>query len=298
MNIFNINILLFLFIGSVCLLAQNFSGSYILQDYSPAVTLLLKQDTNGEIMGVINLEGKEYEIKAQQEGNNLIGFINDSGNLINFSGSFIDENLQLNVYSPDAATNEYAEEAEIWVFQRQDDQIELTETKNENVVINGNILSEEQLSELEAIYSVKPLPGNYWYDSACGLYGVVGYAAYGFMLSGHELGELDSNASNGDTGVFVNGRELPQLEWAVWSQLLGYVIQPGRYWLDENGNAGYEGNPIPTENLYMAAQRNYSDGSGGGDNIWSTRFSAGNYDSNNQRGYVSVPGYGPVGYGF
>jgi hypothetical protein len=298
MNIFNINILLFLFIGSVCLLAQNFSGSYILQDYSPAVTLLLKQDTNGKIMGVINLEGEEYEINAQQEGNNLIGFINDSGNLIKFSGSFIDENLQLNVYSPDAATNEYAEEAEIWVFQRQDDQIELTETKNENVVINGNILSEEQLSELEAIYSVKSLPGNYWYDSACGLYGVVGYAAYGFMLSGHELGELDSNASNGDTGVFVNGRELPQLEWAVWSQLLGYVIQPGRYWLDENGNAGYEGNPIPTENLYMAAQHNYSDGSGGGDNIWSTRFSAGNYDSNNQRGYVSVPGYGPVSYGF
>ena len=119
------------------------------------------------------------------------------------------------------------------------------------------------------------------------------------MLAGHEFGKLNSNASNGDTGVFVNGRELPQLEWAVWSQMLGYVIQPGRYWLDENGNAGYEGNPIPTENLYMAAQRNYYGGSGGGgDNIWSTRFSAGNYDSDNQRGYVSVPGYGPVGYGF
>jgi hypothetical protein len=34
------------------------------------------------------------------------------------------------------------------------------------------------------------------------------------------------------------------------------------------------------------------------DNFWSTRFSAGNYDSGNQRGYVSVPGHGPVGYGF
>jgi len=39
-------------------------------------------------------------------------------------------------------------------------------------------------------------------------------------------------------------------------------------------------------------------GGGGGDNTWSTRFSAGNYDNDNSRGYVSVPGYGPVGYGF
>jgi hypothetical protein len=34
-----------------------------------------------------------------------------------------------------------------------------------------------------------------------------------------------------------------------------------------------------------------------GDNFWSTPFSAGNHDPGNQRGYVSVPGVGPVGYG-
>jgi hypothetical protein len=120
------------------------------------------------------------------------------------------------------------------------------------------------------------------------------------MLAGHRFGKLDASASNGNSGVFVNGRHLPQSEWLVWSQLLGYVIQPGRYWLDDSGNAGYEGNPTPTENLYLAAQRNAyrTGGSGSGDNFWSSRFGAGNYDSGNQRGYVSVPGHGPVGYGF
>ena len=175
----------------------------------------------------------------------------------------------------------------------------MKQSGNTKVTINGITLTDEQISEIEQIYSVKPLPGNYWYDPYSGLYGVVGYQAFGFMLTGHDFGDLHSNASNGDAGVFVNGRELPQVEWIIWSQLLGYVIQPGRYWLDENGNAGYEGNPIPTDNLYLAAQRNYYSGSGGGgDNIWSSRFGAGNYDSNNQRGYVSVPGYGPIGYGF
>ncbi len=119
------------------------------------------------------------------------------------------------------------------------------------------------------------------------------------MYPGHNFGQLNRKASNGGTRVIVNGRELPQTEWAVWSYILGYWIQQGSYWLDNNGNAGYEGNSVAVVNLFMAARQSAYRGRGGsGDNFWSTRFSAGNFDSGNQRGYVSVPGYGPVGYGF
>jgi hypothetical protein len=34
-----------------------------------------------------------------------------------------------------------------------------------------------------------------------------------------------------------------------------------------------------------------------GDHDWRRSFSAGNYDPNSGEGYVSVPGYGPVGFG-
>jgi hypothetical protein len=170
---------------------------------------------------------------------------------------------------------------------------------NDQIIINGTPLSDAQITEIETLYGVKPKPGNYWYDSKSGLYGVIGYAAFGFMLPGHEFGELQRSASNGTTSVVVNGRELPYNEWLVWSQVLGYPIQPGFYWFDHLGNAGYEGNPIPTVNLYQTAQQNAMQGQWeGGDNFWSTRFSSGNYDRGNTRGYVSVPGYGPVGYGF
>ena len=37
---------------------------------------------------------------------------------------------------------------------------------------------------------------------------------------------------------------------------------------------------------------------GGGDNFWSSMLGAGNSNADNTQGYVSVPGYGPVGYGF
>ena len=167
------------------------------------------------------------------------------------------------------------------------------------IFINTVVLSKQQIIEFEKTYGIQPRPGKYWYDSKSGLYGVVGYPAYGFMFAGHSFGKLRRNASNGHTRVFVNGREIPQSEWAVWSYMLGYWIQPGMYWLDHQGNAGYQGNPTPVVNLFVAAQQNTYRGRGGsGDNFWSSRFSAGNYDSGNQRGYVSVPGHGPIGYGF
>lgn len=84
------------------------------------------------------------------------------------------------------------------------------------------------------------------------------------MLAGHDLGELEANASNGDSPVYVKARQPSQSEWLVWSYLLGYMIQPGS----------------------------------GGENFWSTRFSAGNSNAQNTQGYVSVPGHGPVGNGF
>ena len=167
------------------------------------------------------------------------------------------------------------------------------------ISINGQVLNAQQVQELAALYGVQPQPGAYWYDASSGLYGVVGHQAFGFMHPGHNFGAMNTNVSSGDTNVYVNGRELPQSEWVIWSYMLGAPIQPGSYWLDAQGNAGYVGNAYPVVNLYAAAQQNSYIGQGGsGDNFWTSRFSAGNYDSNNQRGYVSVPGYGPVGYGF
>ncbi len=171
--------------------------------------------------------------------------------------------------------------------------------QDNKIIINDLELTETQLKQIENEYGVKPKAGNYWYDSKSGLYGAVGYASFGFMLPGHEFGELQQDASEGNTNVIVNGRELPMNEWLVWSYVLGYYIQVGNYWFDHQGNAGYIGNSIPTVNLYLAAQQNYYKGQGSsGDNFWSTRFSAGNSDRGNTRGYVSVPGHGPVGYGF
>ena len=175
---------------------------------------------------------------------------------------------------------------------------------NQHVTINGHALTASEINELQMIYGVRPQPGNYWYDKVSGMYGAIGESTSGFMYPNHLFGKLYAGCSEGDTKVFMNGRELPYEEWQVWSQVLSAYIQQGRYWFDVYGNIGYEGYNHPVANLYLAAQQRaamYGQAQsygGGGDNFWSSRFSAGNYNAGNTQGYVSVPGVGPVGYGF
>ena len=285
--------------------AQDLTEIYAANVTSMAILLNLAQVQNDNIVGTMTFDGIEYSLTGRKKGDQVTGILTRGAEKLQFRAKYKQQDLLFTISD--------ATETETILFTRlESNEISDVPTKetayrDEKVIINGTELSHAQIDELEAMYGFKPLPGNYWYDATSGLYGVMGFSAYGFMFAGHDFGKLDSNASNGDSNVFVNGRQLPQMEWLFWSQLLGYVIQPGRYWLDADGNAGYEGNLTPVENLYLAAQRNTAaqnnafnsrSGGGGGDNFWSSRFSAGNYDQGNQRGYVSVPGHGPVGYGF
>lgn len=87
----------------------------------------------------------------------------------------------------------------------------------------------------------------------------------GFTLAGLPLGgKLPANISGGGTGVFINGRELHPLDVQALQSLVGQLL-PGRYWLDAQGYAGYEGGPA-IANLQQLAQQLYRQGSGVGEN--------------------------------
>jgi hypothetical protein len=112
------------------------------------------------------------------------------------------------------------------------------------VVINGTRLSNKQVNSLEQAYRVKIQDGAYWYDKTCGAWGLQGGPTAGFILPNLDLGgPLRADASNGTTGVFVNGRQLHTYDVLALQQLLGPVAL-GRYWLDAQGNVGIEGGPM------------------------------------------------------
>jgi hypothetical protein len=83
----------------------------------------------------------------------------------------------------------------------------------------------------------------------------------GLGIAGLNIGgPLRVDASRGNTGVFINGRELHQMD-VVGLQQLGPVYR-GRYWVDAYGNCGFEGGPALLNLVQVArAKRQASDGS-------------------------------------
>jgi hypothetical protein len=279
--------------------SQDFSGSFTGHSDGQQATLTLKKNAAGDFSGTLQSGGMTLAIKGRVKNNILSGTVGDESEGFRFRAHWQGSQLAFTMSEAD----ESGDENEIVMFERSSSTRTTAqkprERTREEVIINDAPLSKRQIAEIEKQYGVKPKPGNYWYDAKSGLYGVVGYPAYGYMQPNHRFGSMKKDASNGNTGIFINGRELPPLEYTVWSYMVGSWIQAGTYWLDHQGNAGYEGNPTPVINLFVAAKQNGYQGQGGsGDNFWTTRFSAGNYDSGGSRGYVSVPGYGPIGYGF
>ncbi len=142
------------------------------------------------------------------------------------------------------------------------------------VIINSVRLSDEQVRSLEQQYRIPIQDGAYWYDQICGAWGLQGGPQAGVIQAGLNLGgPLRPDASNGNTGVFVNGRQLHQVD-VLRLQQLGPVYA-GRYWVDAYGNFGLEGGPM-LGNLMALMQPAGSYGS----NTVNSRFGTLNTDGN------------------
>jgi len=142
------------------------------------------------------------------------------------------------------------------------------------VVVNGQPLTAETLRALQQAYPVPIAPGRYWYDRVSGAWGVEGAPIAGQMIAGLALGgELRPDASRGNSGVFINGRQLTQGERAYLEQLCQTPVIPARYWILYNGIGGYEGGPpifnlgqcpglARQNNAPRSMSRTYCDGNG------------------------------------
>lgn len=147
------------------------------------------------------------------------------------------------------------------------------------IVINGKPVDAKEMETIRALerrFSVQVIPGEYWYDPRSGLYGAEGHGAFGQTVPNLMIGgKLREDASKGDTGVWVNGRQLHRTDVAYLETCT--PVTPGRYWLDAAGYGGFEGGP-PQWNIAQlcAAARQRSGSSyrgsygsviGGGDTV-------------------------------
>ncbi len=122
-----------------------------------------------------------------------------------------------------------------------------------NVIVNGARLADGQVTTLQRQYGVRIHDGDYWYDGRTGAWGLRGGPTVGFVVPGLALGgALRRDASGGNTGVVINGRELHWLDVTRLQQIV--PVYRGSYWMDANGNFGLVGGPL-IGNIWALSQR-------------------------------------------
>ncbi|XP_071705320.1 uncharacterized protein [Rutidosis leptorrhynchoides] len=85
------------------------------------------------------------------------------------------------------------------------------EKSRSDVFVNGQLLTDRKVRKAEKLAG-PILPGDYWYDSLAGFWGVMNQPCLGIIPPFIEEFDhpMPKNCAAGNTGVFVNGRELNQ----------------------------------------------------------------------------------------
>jgi hypothetical protein len=180
-------------------------------------------------------------------------------------------------------------------------------------VVNDKVLTNADRARFERDYGLRIVDGSYWYDPACGAWGLEGGPTMGYLLPGMPLGgALRADASGSQTPVFVNGRALHSYDLIALQMLVGQVYS-GRYFLDARGNFGREGGPplinlVALQQAFIAQQQaaqlygpgwgggggpaqGAGGGSGGGDGGWYSGITGAGGNESGGSGYVMGDGW-------